>query len=118
MPRRDLLDDAPLHQFIRDFASRLLADRAPCLHGCFTRQGRHLTALFRRELGRGSQSGRILQTLRYIERLEIDPLQSHPTIPPQAHGLHVQRQLAPNLRIGTPLRRRYRYFVDKGQAEL
>ena len=69
MPWRDLLDDAPLHQFLRNFAARPVADRSLCLHRRFTGQGRHLTALLRGELGRRSRSGRILQALCDTERL-------------------------------------------------
>src|SRR6266853_3822880 len=104
MPWRDLLDDTARHHFLREFTSGPLTDRSSCLHRCFTGQGRNLAPLFRCELRRSSRSGRILQTLRYTERLKIDPLQSHPTIPPQADGIYVECQLTPNLGIGVPLR--------------
>jgi hypothetical protein len=106
MPRRDLLDDAPLHQFVGNFAPCPLADGSSRLHRRFTCKGRYLTTLLRRELRRGSWSRCILQALCYTERLQVDSLQSHPAIAPQAHGIHVQHQLSPNLRIRVSLRRR------------
>src|SRR6266700_2898685 len=78
MPWRNLLNNASCHQFVRDFTPAPLADRPSCLQRRFTRQGRHLAALLRRELRRGSRSGPILQALCVTSRHKA----RSPVIPP------------------------------------
>ena len=91
MPRRDLFDDAPRLQFVRDLASSPLADGTPGISRRFAGQSGNLTALLSGKLGWGSWARRILQALDNREGLPADPLQSYPAIPPQAHRIHIDR---------------------------
>ena len=62
MPWRNLLEDAPLRQFIRNFGARPLADGSLCLHRRFTGEGRYLTTSSFVNLG-GVPGRDILQAL-------------------------------------------------------
>ena len=104
MPWRNLLDDASRHHFVGDFAPRPLADGPSGFLGILTGQRRHLAALFHRDLGLLPRSWGVLQALADAQCVQVDPLQADPAITPQAHGVHIDRQLAGNLRIGLSLR--------------
>jgi hypothetical protein len=104
MSWRDLFDDASDQEFISDFSPCPVTDRTPGLHRHFTCNGGHLAALLARDPGRSSRSGRILQAFRHAQCLQVDPLQSYPSVSPETCGVNIDGQLASNLRIGVSLR--------------
>src|SRR6266702_3277491 len=103
MPWGDLLDDTTGDDIVGDLTPRPLSDRSSCLSGCLTGQGGDLEALLRGDLWLHSRAWSVLQALHNAQRIKVDPLQADPAISPQAGGVHVDRQLPGNLRIGLSL---------------
>jgi hypothetical protein len=89
MSWRNLPNKASDLQFVGDFSSCPLTDRASCSDRSLTRECCHLTTLFCRKLGSRSRAGSILKSLSHAQRFQVNPLQSYPPIPPQAYGVHI-----------------------------
>jgi hypothetical protein len=106
MPRRNLRDDASDLQFGSSLPPGPRLCGASRFGWGFTGQSCHLTALFGGKRRGNPRPGRLLQPLGHAERLQIDPVQARPAIPPQPHRIDVDDQLAGNLRIGGSLGRR------------
>src|SRR5437660_5788595 len=97
MPRRNLRDNAAAHDFVSDFASRPLANRA-CFR-LFTSHGDHLGGLLGADLGMPSWTRGIPETLLYGQIFQGSRLQADPAGAPQAHRIYTDAQLTGNLRV-------------------
>jgi hypothetical protein len=86
---RGLFNNVLLPRHVGDFSHGLLTDRASGFHWGFTCQSPNLAALLGSNSGWSSWSGGILQTFCNTERVQIDALQGHPAITPQANGIHI-----------------------------
>src|SRR5260370_42668797 len=87
MPRRDRLDDATPHDFIRQLTVAPVTDRSVGVCGLLTRQGDNLAHLLRRELCRRTLPRGIAQPLRHAEVIEGHVLNLHPPLPPEGMRL-------------------------------
>lgn len=96
---RNLPNNASDFQFVSDFSSGPLTDRASCSDRSLTRECCHLTALPCRKLGSRPRTRSILQPFCQAQCLQVNPLESCPAIPPQAYSVHANIQLADNLCI-------------------
>jgi hypothetical protein len=104
MPRRNLLYNAALHDFVSDFASGPVADGP--FFGVLTGHRHHLADLLGRDLGSSSWTRDILEALIDGQILQRDRLQAKPAPAPRSHGIHTHVQFSGNLAVVLPLGRR------------
>ena len=97
MPRRDLLDDAPSHHFVGNFASGPLADGT--LFGLLAGHGDHLASLFGSDLAPPARTRDVTESVLHPEISPRDLLQSQPAFAPGAYRLHADAKLASDLAL-------------------
>src|SRR5438067_11024980 len=103
MPRRDRLDDATPHDFIRQLTVAPLTDRSVGVCGLLARQGDDLAYLLRRELCWRTLPWGIGQPLRHAEVIHGYVSKLQPALPPEARRLVIQSEPPRDLRIVLPI---------------
>ncbi len=92
-------DNAPLDDFVGDFAARPLGNRSPSVFRSFTSEGHDLAALLGSDLDRAAGAWHVTKTLVQRKLGKGNGGEGEPAGAPEADGIDIKVEQAGDLRV-------------------